>query len=55
MILNFFAMYFADQILKLPGFMQILQILGSVLTFLQVALAFQFILDSLTTLGLFNK
>lgn len=55
MILNFLAMYFADQIMKLPGFMQILQILGSVLTFIQVALAFEFILDSLTRLGLFNK
>jgi len=54
MILNFFAMFFADKIIKLPGFVQILQILGSVLTFLQVALAFEFILDSLDRLGLFS-
>ena len=54
MVLNFLAMYFVDPIMKLPGFMQILQILGSVLTFIQVALAFEIILDSLTRLGLFQ-
>lgn len=54
MFLNFLAMFFTDQIIKLPGFTQILQILGSVLTFLQVALAFEMILDSLTRLGLFK-
>ena len=52
MVLNFLAMCFAEQIMKLPGFMQILQILGSVLTFIQVALAVELILDSLTRLGL---
>lgn len=54
MVLDFLAMFFVDQIMKLPGFMQILQILGSVLTFIQVALGFELILDSLTRLGLFN-
>lgn len=54
MVLNFLAMYFVDKILKLPGFMGVLQILGAVLTFMQVALAFELILDSLTRLGLFN-
>lgn len=54
MVLNLLAMYFVDWIIKLPGFMQILQILGSVLTFIQVALAFELILDSLTRLGLFK-
>jgi multiple antibiotic resistance protein len=52
MVLNFLAMYFADVIIKLPGFMQVLQILGSVLTFIQVALSFELMLDSLTRLGL---
>lgn len=54
MVLDFLAMFFVNPIMKLPGFMQILQILGSVLTFIQVALAFELILDSLTRLGLFN-
>ncbi|WP_107670699.1 MarC family protein [Cyanothece sp. BG0011] len=54
MVLDFVAMFFADKIMKLPGFMQILQLLGSVLTFMQVALGFELILDSLTRLGLFN-
>jgi multiple antibiotic resistance protein len=54
MFFNFLAMYFVDKILKLPVFMEVLQILGAVLTFMQVALAFELILDSLTRLGLFN-
>lgn len=54
MVFNFLAMFFADKIQKLPGFIQILQILGSFLTFIQVALAFEFILDALNRLGLFN-
>jgi multiple antibiotic resistance protein len=54
MTLNFLAMFFADKIMKIPGFMELLQILGAIFTFMQVALAFELILDSLNRLGLFQ-
>lgn len=53
--LNFAGMFFVDQILKIPGFMETLQIIKPVLTFIQVALAFELILDSLVKLGLLQK
>jgi len=55
MALNFFAMFYSPKIMRIPGFIQILQLLGAVLTFIQVALAFELILDSLTRLGLFKE
>lgn len=54
MAMNLLGMFFADKILKIPGLMELLQVLGAVLTFIQVALAFELILDSLTKLGLFQ-
>lgn len=54
MTLNFLAMFFADKIMKISGFMEFLQILGAIFTFMQVALAFELILDSLNRLGLFQ-
>lgn len=54
MVLDFLVMFFIDYILKIPGLIQILQIVGSVLVFLQVALAIDTILLSFTSLGLFK-
>ncbi|ELR98091.1 MarC family protein [Gloeocapsa sp. PCC 73106] len=51
MVLNFLVMFFIDIILKVPGLILILQILGSVLVFFQVALAIETILDAFKKLG----
>jgi multiple antibiotic resistance protein len=55
MVLNFLGMFFVDKILNIPGFTKILQILGSVLGFIQVALAVELMLDALIRLGLFKS
>lgn len=52
MILDFLVMYFIDKVLKIPGLMAVLQIAGSVLVFIQVALAVQTILYGLFKIGL---
>jgi hypothetical protein len=47
-------MYFIDQVMKTPGLMIVLTVLGSVLVFVQVGLAMQMILNALKNLGLFK-
>ncbi|RZV59414.1 MAG: MarC family protein [Candidatus Brocadia sp. BROELEC01] len=51
MVLNFLAMLFAHKIVKFVGFVITLQILGSVLGVLQVALGIQMILQALIRMG----
>jgi multiple antibiotic resistance protein len=51
MSLNFLVMYFNDRIVKFPGILAVLQILGSVLVVVQVAFAIQVILNALEALG----
>jgi len=55
MVLNFLVMFFINTVLKAPGLMLILQVFGSVLVFVQVALASETILDALRSLGAFEK
>ena len=52
MFLDFLVMFFIDKILKIPGLMAILQIMGSILVFIQVALAVQTILLGLVNIGI---
>ncbi len=52
MFLDFLIMFFIDKIIKIPGLMAILQILGSILVFIQVALAVQTILLGLVNMGI---
>ena len=54
MALDFLTMYFIDSIMKIPGLMIILMVLGSVLLFVQVALAIQMMIVALTHLGVFS-
>ncbi|MCJ7499248.1 MarC family protein [bacterium] len=54
MVLNFLVMYFIDQVMKTPGIMIILTVLGSILVFVQVSLAIQMILNALQSLGVFK-
>jgi multiple antibiotic resistance protein len=51
MALDFLAMYFIDDIMKVPGLMLVLMVLGSVLIFVQVCLAFEVLLRALRDLG----
>jgi multiple antibiotic resistance protein len=51
MVLDFLVMYFIDRVMKTPGLMLVLTVLGSVLVFVQVALAIQMILVALKNLG----
>jgi multiple antibiotic resistance protein len=52
MVLNSFVMFFNDNIIKLSGLIPLLQIVGSVLGFIQVALGMQAIVLSLKSLGI---
>jgi multiple antibiotic resistance protein len=52
MVLDFLVMYFIDQVMKTPGLMIVLTVLGSVLVFVQASLALQMILSALKHLGL---
>jgi multiple antibiotic resistance protein len=54
MVLNFLAMYFVDRVMRTPGLIMILTVLGAALLFLQVGLAIEFILDALKNLGAFK-
>jgi len=54
MVLDFLVMYFIDRVMKTPGLMIVLTVLGSVLVFVQVALATQIILVALKNLGVFK-
>ncbi|MBZ5538729.1 MAG: MarC family protein [Acidobacteriia bacterium] len=51
MVLDFLVMYFIDQVMKTPGLMIVLTVLGSVLVFVQAALAMQMFLVALKSLG----
>lgn len=55
MVLNFVVMLFNDAILKLPGLMPLLQLLGAVLVVVQVALAIQELIYGFAGLGLIVK
>jgi multiple antibiotic resistance protein len=52
MVLNFLVMFFNGAIVKIPGLGLALQLLGTVLVVVQVALAVQVLLISLEALGL---
>jgi multiple antibiotic resistance protein len=54
MVLDFLVMYFIDLVMKTPGLMLVLSVLGSVLVFLQTSLAIQMILNALKNLGVIN-
>lgn len=54
MVLNFLVMHFIDRVMKTPGLMIVLSVLGSVLVFVQVSLAIQMILVALKNLGVLN-
>jgi multiple antibiotic resistance protein len=51
MVLDFLVMYFIDKVTKIPGLMIVLTVLGSVLIFVQVALAMEMFLTALKSLG----
>jgi multiple antibiotic resistance protein len=52
MVLNFLVMYFIDLVMKMPGLMLILQVVGAMLVFIQVCIGVEIILRALTNLGL---
>ena len=52
MALDFLVMYFIDGIMKVPGLTLVLTVLGAVLIFIQVCLAFEVLLRALRDLGL---
>ena len=51
MVLDFLVMYFIDRVMKTPGLTIVLTVLGSVLVFVQAALAINMMLVALTSLG----
>lgn len=51
MVLDFLVMFFIDQVMKTPGLMVILFVLGSALVFVQVCLAVQILIIALKNLG----
>jgi len=51
MVLDFLVMYFIDWVMKTPGLMLVLTMLGSVLVFVQAALAINMMLVALKSLG----
>jgi multiple antibiotic resistance protein len=51
MVLDFLVMHFIDRVMKTPGLMIVLTVLGSVLVFVQVGLAIEMILTALKDLG----
>ena len=55
MVLDFLVMYFIDQVMKTPGLMIVLTVLGSVLVFVQVGLAIDIILVALKSLGVIQS
>jgi multiple antibiotic resistance protein len=52
MVLDALVMYFIDQVMKTPGLMLVLTVLGSVLLFVQAGLAIEIILKALKSLGM---
>ena len=55
MALDFLVMYFIDRVMKTPGLTIILNVLGSVLVFVQAALAINMMLVALKSLGLIQS
>lgn len=55
LVLDFLVMFFIDKIIKVPGLMLLLQVFGSVLVFVQVALAIETILNGFRNLGVFSS
>ncbi len=55
LLLDFLAMYFNAQILRVPGLLPSLQIVGAVLIFIQVALGIETMVRGLEGLGLVNR
>lgn len=55
LMLDFWVMFFIDQIIKVLGLILVLQVFGSVLIFVQVALAIEVILDAFRSLGVFTR
>jgi multiple antibiotic resistance protein len=51
MLLNFLVMYFIDLVMKTPGLMLILQVIGAILIFIQVCIGIEIILRALRDLG----
>ena len=54
MVLDFLVMFFNRKILKVPGLMLVLRVLGAVLIFMQAALAADTMLDALRHMGVFR-
>jgi multiple antibiotic resistance protein len=52
MVLDFLVMYFIDWVMKTPGLTIVLAVLGSVLVFVQAALAINMMLVALKSLGI---
>jgi multiple antibiotic resistance protein len=55
MVLDFLVMYFIDWVMKTPGLTIILMVLGSVLVFVQAALAINMTLVALKSLGVIQS
>jgi multiple antibiotic resistance protein len=55
MVLDFLVMYFIDQVMKTPGLTIVLTVLGSVLVFVQAALAINMMLVALKSLGVIQS
>ena len=53
MVLDFLVMYFIDWVMKIPGLMIVLLVLGSILAFVQVGLAVQMILNGVKSVNVF--
>ena len=51
MVLDFLVMFFADDFVKLPGLLVLLQVFGSALIFIQLALAIEVLLGALRSIG----
>lgn len=51
MTANFLAMYFHDALLKIPGLIPIIQLIGAILVVMQVALAIDTMVSALAELG----
>lgn len=54
-VLDFLVMYFIDPVLKVPGFLPVLKLVGSVLIVVQVAGAVDLMIVTLIELGLFHR
>jgi multiple antibiotic resistance protein len=52
MVLDFLVMYFNDIVMKTPGLMLVLLVVGAAMVFMQVCIGVEIILKALTDLGL---